>query len=43
MSSRGLDIPSIVCPVCNVGAETVDHLFFSCSVASSIMVKILGW
>ncbi|GJZ04896.1 RNA-directed DNA polymerase, eukaryota, partial [Tanacetum coccineum] len=43
MSSRGLEIPSIVCPVCNVGAETVDHLFFSCSVASSIMAKILGW
>ncbi|GKE25458.1 RNA-directed DNA polymerase, eukaryota, reverse transcriptase zinc-binding domain protein [Tanacetum coccineum] len=43
MSSRGLEIPSIVCPVCNVGAETVDHLFFSCSVASSIMAKVLGW
>ncbi|GJU01497.1 RNA-directed DNA polymerase, eukaryota [Tanacetum coccineum] len=43
MSSRRLDIPSIVCPVCNVRAETVDHLFFSCSVASPIMVKILGW
>ncbi|GKA37635.1 RNA-directed DNA polymerase, eukaryota [Tanacetum coccineum] len=43
MSSRGLEIPSIVCPVCNVGADTVDHLFFSCSVASSIMAKILGW
>nr|GFA78038.1 RNA-directed DNA polymerase, eukaryota [Tanacetum cinerariifolium] len=32
-----------VCPVCNVGAEMVDHLFFSCSVASSIMAKVLGW
>ncbi|GJV12069.1 RNA-directed DNA polymerase, eukaryota [Tanacetum coccineum] len=43
MSSRGLEIPSIVCPLCNVEAEMVDHLFFSCSVASSIMAKVLGW
>nr|GEW06749.1 RNA-directed DNA polymerase, eukaryota [Tanacetum cinerariifolium] len=43
MPSRGLEIPSIVCSVCNVRAETVDHLFFSCSVASSIMAKVLGW
>ncbi|GJY37411.1 RNA-directed DNA polymerase, eukaryota [Tanacetum coccineum] len=43
MSSRGLEIPSMVCPVCNVGVETYDHLFFSCLVASSIMAKVLGW
>nr|GFB31261.1 RNA-directed DNA polymerase, eukaryota [Tanacetum cinerariifolium] len=43
MSSKGLEVWSIVCPVCNVGAEMVDHLFFSCSVASSIMAKVQGW
>nr|GEX08793.1 nucleotide-binding alpha-beta plait domain-containing protein [Tanacetum cinerariifolium] len=43
MSSRGLEIPSMVCPIYNVGVETSDHLFFSCSVASSIMAKVLGW
>nr|GEX09965.1 nuclear pore complex protein NUP1-like isoform X2 [Tanacetum cinerariifolium] len=41
MSSKGLEVWSIVCPVCNVGAEMVDHLFFSCPVASSIMAKAL--
>nr|GEY60300.1 RNA-directed DNA polymerase, eukaryota [Tanacetum cinerariifolium] len=43
MSSRGLEIPSMVCAICNVWVETSDHLFFSCSVASSIMAKVLGW
>ena len=43
MSLRGLEVPSIVCPVCEVGVETIDHLFFSCSVASAIASRILGW
>ncbi|GJT92828.1 RNA-directed DNA polymerase, eukaryota [Tanacetum coccineum] len=43
MSVRGLEIQSMVCPVCHVGVETSDHLFFSCLVASSIMAKVLGW
>ncbi|GJW40271.1 RNA-directed DNA polymerase, eukaryota, partial [Tanacetum coccineum] len=43
MSVRGLEIPSIVCPVCHIGVETTHHLFFSCSVASSTVAKVLGW
>ena len=43
MLTRGLEIPSTVCPVCNEGVESTEHLFFSCSVASSIMDKVLGW
>ncbi|GJX50583.1 RNA-directed DNA polymerase, eukaryota [Tanacetum coccineum] len=43
MSLKGLDIPSISCPVCLVGVETYDHLFFSCSLASDIIARILVW
>ncbi|GJZ05064.1 RNA-directed DNA polymerase, eukaryota [Tanacetum coccineum] len=43
MSLRGLDIPSISCPVCLVGVKTIDHLFFTCSTASDIIACILVW
>ncbi|PWA84019.1 reverse transcriptase domain, Reverse transcriptase zinc-binding domain protein [Artemisia annua] len=43
MSLRGLDVPSIVCPVFQVGIETTNHFFFSCSVASAIVTRILVW
>ncbi|GJZ66329.1 RNA-directed DNA polymerase, eukaryota [Tanacetum coccineum] len=43
MSLRGLEVPSIDCPVCHEGVETSDHLFFSCSVDSSIVARVLGW
>ncbi|PWA82892.1 cyclin-dependent protein kinase inhibitor SMR3 [Artemisia annua] len=33
----------MLCPVCDEGVESSEHLFFSCSVASSIMAKVLGW
>nr|GEV16986.1 reverse transcriptase domain, reverse transcriptase zinc-binding domain protein [Tanacetum cinerariifolium] len=43
MILRGLEVPSIDCPVCHEGVETSDHLFFSYSVASFIMARVLGW
>nr|GEZ06266.1 RNA-directed DNA polymerase, eukaryota [Tanacetum cinerariifolium] len=43
MSLRGLKVPSIVCPVCQAGIETIDHLFFSCPIASAIVSKIQVW
>nr|GEU52475.1 reverse transcriptase domain, reverse transcriptase zinc-binding domain protein [Tanacetum cinerariifolium] len=43
MSLRGLDVPSIACPVCQLGVETTDHLFFSYSFATDIFTKILVW
>ncbi|XP_071739127.1 uncharacterized protein [Rutidosis leptorrhynchoides] len=43
LSAKGIDISSIVCPVCNNGIENVDHLFFSCSVAKEIWIKIRVW
>ena len=36
LSGRGLDIPSIMCPLCGIEAETIDHVFWRCGVASDI-------
>ncbi|GJV95632.1 RNA-directed DNA polymerase, eukaryota [Tanacetum coccineum] len=43
LSRRGMDIESIICPVCNTGVETTQHLFFKCSVIRQIVTKILSW
>nr|GEW74981.1 copia protein [Tanacetum cinerariifolium] len=36
LSLRGLDIPSIVCPMCNDVVEAVDHVFFGCDLACDV-------
>ncbi|GKA06302.1 retrovirus-related pol polyprotein from transposon TNT 1-94 [Tanacetum coccineum] len=43
MSLRGLEIHFIKCPGCLVGVETTNHLFFSCSIATDIVTRILVW
>ncbi|GKD59320.1 RNA-directed DNA polymerase, eukaryota, reverse transcriptase zinc-binding domain protein, partial [Tanacetum coccineum] len=43
LSSRGLDIESIMCPVCNGSVESNSHIFFSCTSASSIWRLVRGW
>ncbi|GJU61778.1 RNA-directed DNA polymerase, eukaryota, reverse transcriptase zinc-binding domain protein [Tanacetum coccineum] len=40
LSIRGMDINCILCPICEVQAETTDHLFFSCSMASTLLRKV---
>ncbi|GKE42191.1 RNA-directed DNA polymerase, eukaryota, reverse transcriptase zinc-binding domain protein, partial [Tanacetum coccineum] len=39
LSGRGLDIPSILCPLCNEVVESTSHIFFSCSLARQVMRK----
>ncbi|GKA47977.1 RNA-directed DNA polymerase, eukaryota, reverse transcriptase zinc-binding domain protein [Tanacetum coccineum] len=43
LSSRGLEIPSILCPLCNEAAESTSHIFFSCSLARQILSKVSCW
>ncbi|GKB85929.1 putative RNA-directed DNA polymerase [Tanacetum coccineum] len=43
LSYRGLEIPSILCPVCNVSMESTDHIFFSCDTAANVWHKIRNW
>ncbi|GJZ99875.1 RNA-directed DNA polymerase, eukaryota [Tanacetum coccineum] len=42
-SLRGLDIPSILCPICHLAGESSSHLFFSCNVARQLFQKIARW
>nr|GEV56043.1 RNA-directed DNA polymerase, eukaryota [Tanacetum cinerariifolium] len=43
LSSRGLEIPSIVCPVCKAVAETSDHIFYACDTTSNVWRQIRTW
>ncbi|GJS72804.1 RNA-directed DNA polymerase, eukaryota [Tanacetum coccineum] len=43
ISHRGMDIDSIVCPICNAGVESTNHIFFQCVVVRQIMRKIYSW
>ncbi|GJR20021.1 RNA-directed DNA polymerase, eukaryota, reverse transcriptase zinc-binding domain protein [Tanacetum coccineum] len=43
ISRRGIDIESILCPLCDSGAESSNHLFFNCTVARHIFSKIVLW
>ncbi|GJS26789.1 RNA-directed DNA polymerase, eukaryota, reverse transcriptase zinc-binding domain protein [Tanacetum coccineum] len=43
LSSRGLEITSILSLVCNVSVESSSHLFFACELASQIWSKIRVW
>ncbi|PWA81896.1 hypothetical protein CTI12_AA184010 [Artemisia annua] len=43
LSLRGVEIPSILCPLCSVSVEIASHLFFSCSLARQVISKVLCW
>ena len=43
ISRRGIDIGSLMCPICDKEAETSSHLFFNCCLASQICSKIARW
>nr|GEX71129.1 RNA-directed DNA polymerase, eukaryota [Tanacetum cinerariifolium] len=41
ISRRGIDIPSLSCPICDDGIETTDHLFFVVQWLRKSLVKLL--
>ncbi|GKD04019.1 RNA-directed DNA polymerase, eukaryota, reverse transcriptase zinc-binding domain protein [Tanacetum coccineum] len=43
LSLHGIDINSILCPICNVAGENASHLFFSCMLAKQVLLKITRW
>nr|GEV30821.1 RNA-directed DNA polymerase, eukaryota [Tanacetum cinerariifolium] len=42
LSNRGMDIPCVLCPVCDIGVESRNHLFF-CSMACDLYRLISRW
>ncbi|GJX12096.1 RNA-directed DNA polymerase, eukaryota [Tanacetum coccineum] len=43
LSLRGVEISSIICPICNVAAESSSHLLFTCPLARNLRCKVLRW
>ncbi|GJR29260.1 RNA-directed DNA polymerase, eukaryota [Tanacetum coccineum] len=43
LSLRGVDIPSILCPVCDVVVESTSHILFSCPLAHDVLCKVMTW
>ncbi|GKC74166.1 RNA-directed DNA polymerase, eukaryota, reverse transcriptase zinc-binding domain protein [Tanacetum coccineum] len=43
LSLRGLDIESVLCPLCDSYVETSSHLLFACSLVKSLAHKIMIW
>ncbi|GJV48849.1 RNA-directed DNA polymerase, eukaryota [Tanacetum coccineum] len=43
ISRRGMDIDLIVCPICNAGVESTNHIFFQYVIVRQIMRKISFW
>ncbi|GJU76154.1 RNA-directed DNA polymerase, eukaryota [Tanacetum coccineum] len=43
ISRRGIDIDSIMCPICDNGAESSSHLFFTYRMVRQIVRKISHW
>ncbi|GJU14888.1 RNA-directed DNA polymerase, eukaryota, reverse transcriptase zinc-binding domain protein [Tanacetum coccineum] len=43
LSSRGMDIQSISCPMCNGNVESSSHIFFECDIASEVWRMVRNW
>ena len=43
LSARGVDVPCVLCPVCDLEVESRNHLFFGCSLVSELHRLIGRW
>nr|GEW50273.1 RNA-directed DNA polymerase, eukaryota [Tanacetum cinerariifolium] len=43
ISCRGIDIESILCPMCGKEVESTSHIFFTCQISKEILRKISRW
>nr|GEX68341.1 ribonuclease H-like domain-containing protein [Tanacetum cinerariifolium] len=43
LSNRGMDIPCVLCSVCDIRVESRNHLFFGCSMACDLYRLISRW
>nr|GEZ35079.1 RNA-directed DNA polymerase, eukaryota [Tanacetum cinerariifolium] len=40
---RGVQVPCLSCPVCNVAYEDISHLLFSCDLANDVVRLVCRW
>ncbi|GKA23566.1 RNA-directed DNA polymerase, eukaryota [Tanacetum coccineum] len=43
LSRKGIEVPSLLCPLCNISPETSAYLFWSCSMVTSIWSLVFKW
>ncbi|XP_071704328.1 uncharacterized protein [Rutidosis leptorrhynchoides] len=43
LDKRGIDLHSVLCPLCDDAVETVDHALFSCKKVREIWDKVFKW
>nr|GEX84566.1 RNA-directed DNA polymerase, eukaryota [Tanacetum cinerariifolium] len=43
LSLKGINISTIVCPLCHVFVESGSHIFFSCPMACQLWRKLMRW
>nr|GEW34336.1 RNA-directed DNA polymerase, eukaryota [Tanacetum cinerariifolium] len=43
ISRRGINIESILCPMCGKAVESTSHIFFTCQMSKEILRKIFRW
>lgn len=43
LDKRGIDLDSLLCPICNSEIETVDHVIVGCNFSKDIWAKVAGW
>ncbi|GJU15764.1 RNA-directed DNA polymerase, eukaryota [Tanacetum coccineum] len=43
LDSRGIDVPSTLCPICDSHVETIDHIIIACPVALDVWAFVYRW
>ena len=43
LDKKGIDVDSLLYPICNEDVETVNHLFFSCDMAKDLWSLLARW
>ncbi|XP_071728178.1 uncharacterized protein [Rutidosis leptorrhynchoides] len=43
LDKRGVDLDSVICPVCDGDLETVEHIFIHCQFAKDLWLRVFRW
>ncbi|GJT17785.1 RNA-directed DNA polymerase, eukaryota, reverse transcriptase zinc-binding domain protein [Tanacetum coccineum] len=43
LARRGVQVPSLSCPICNSASEDMSHLLFSCELATDVIRQVCRW
>nr|GEU80058.1 RNA-directed DNA polymerase, eukaryota, reverse transcriptase zinc-binding domain protein [Tanacetum cinerariifolium] len=43
LDRKGIEVDSLLCPICRLDVETVNHLFFNCDMAKDLWALVAKW